>query len=121
MENFLQHYGILGMKWGVRRSRKELERERKQRNASEDSKKAAKNKKRDISELSNEELRELNNRMQLERQYRDLTKSEIGPGKRFAQEVLRETGKELVKEYLKKGVKSGISYTVDVIEEKRKR
>lgn len=114
----LMHYGILGMKWGVRRSRKELERARKARNASEDSKKASRSKKRDVSELSNEELRELNNRMQLERTYRDLTKSEISPGKKFVQEVLRETSKELAKEYLKKGAKYGIDYGLTYVSPK---
>lgn len=115
----LMHYGILGMKWGVRRNRKELERARKARRASDDSKKAEKSKAKDISELSNEELRELNNRMQLERQYRDLKKSEMDPGKKFVQEVLRETGKELAKEYLKKGVKTGIDFAVGYAVESR--
>lgn len=123
MTKELMHYGVLGMKWGVRRSKKELERARKRGKRSAEAKSAERLKSRDISELSNEELKELNTRMQLERQYRDLKKSEMDPGKKFAQEVLRETGKELAKEYLKKGAKYGIDYAIlvgtDTIKKKK--
>ena len=68
MENELKHYGVLGMKWGVRKARSETH---------SDYKKAHSKKK--VSEMSDQELRERNNRLQMERQYKDLTrKTSIG-------------------------------------------
>lgn len=65
MNNYeLYHYGVLGMKWGVRRKR----------SMSDDAKKTASIKKKKIHEMSNNELREANNRLQLESQYKQLTK-----------------------------------------------
>ena len=61
--NELMHYGVLGMKWGVRRARRVV---------SDDYKKTHSKKK--IDEMSDAELRARNNRLQMEKQYRDLTK-----------------------------------------------
>ena len=63
--NYLAHYGVLGMKWGVRK---------KSRTPSSDSAKVKPLRKKHVDEMSNQELRDLNNRLQLERQYKDLTK-----------------------------------------------
>lgn len=60
-KNELYHYGVLGMRWGVRK-----------RSASQDSSKVKEIRKKRISEMSNQELRDVNNRLQLERQYKDL-------------------------------------------------
>ena len=65
--NYLAHYGVLGMKWGVRR---------KSRTPSADSAKVKAIRKKKVNEMSNQELRDANNRLQLERQYRDLTKKQ---------------------------------------------
>lgn len=74
----LMHYGILGMKWGVRRSDAQLARARGSRKTSseqhEDYTKA--HSKKSVSSMSDRELRERNNRLQMERQYADLTKKE---------------------------------------------
>lgn len=74
----LYHYGIPGMKWGVRRYRKKdgsLTRAGRKRygdDRHEDYKKA--HDKKSVSLMSDKELRERNNRLQAERQYKDLTK-----------------------------------------------
>lgn len=74
----LQHAGIKGMKWGVRRYQNKdgtltpAGRKRYGDNWHEDYKKA--HSKRKISEMSDTELRSRNNRLQMEKQYRDLTK-----------------------------------------------
>lgn len=67
MENVnyeLYHHGVKGMRWGVRRKR----------SMSEDAKRTATIKKKKIHEMSNNELRDANNRLQLESQYKQLTK-----------------------------------------------
>lgn len=74
----LMHYGVLGMKWGVRRSNAQLARARKSRKKSEndheDYKKASRSK--SVRTMSDKELRETNARLQMERQYADLTKKQ---------------------------------------------
>lgn len=58
----LMHYGVKGMKWGVRRKRARHE----------DYQKA--HSRKHVSEMSDKELRERNNRLQMEQQYAQLTK-----------------------------------------------
>lgn len=74
-QNYLAHFGIKGQKWGVRRFQNEdgtLTNAGKQRYGDDNSE--VKNwKKSDVKQLSDEELRRRNNRLQAERQYRDLT------------------------------------------------
>lgn len=67
MENTqeLYHYGVRGMKWGVRRQK---------RSRSEDSQKVRTIRKKKVHEMTNQELKDANNRLQLERQYKDLTR-----------------------------------------------
>jgi hypothetical protein len=71
----LYHYGILGMRWGVRRGRKSgsgIKTKKVKTPDSEDSKKLQNIKKKKVSQLTNQELRDANQRMQLESQYKDL-------------------------------------------------
>lgn len=108
--NELYHWGIPGMKWGVRRyqnrdgsltnagKKRYSEVEQPKPRVSEDAYKAYANRRRDIGELSNQELRQLNERMQLEQQYRQLTSNaqQKGKGQKFAEEVAWSVGKTLV-------------------------
>lgn len=80
--NYLAHYGVLGMKWGVRR---------KSRTPSADSAKVKAIRKKKIDEMSNQELRDANNRLQLESQYKQLTKK-TNVGKKAAQSYIATAG-----------------------------
>lgn len=62
MPNELTHYGVEGMKWGIRRSEAQLA-------------KARGSKTDDISKLSDDELRRRVNRLNMEQQYKKLTSS----------------------------------------------
>lgn len=80
----LQHHGILGQKWGVRRTDAQLGRaNRTSEKESSDYKKVSELKKKSVSSLSNEELRILNNRLQAETQYKNLNKGQISIGEKF--------------------------------------
>lgn len=79
--NELYHYGILGMRWGHRKSKIEKISERsKKRGWSDDATEAAKIKTKKISQMSNNELMKLNNRKQLERNYKQLNPNALKKG-----------------------------------------
>lgn len=68
-DNELYHYGVLGMKWGRRKSR-----------MSQDAREAKAIKKKKVSEMSNAELRKLNERQNLERNHRQLNPNALKRG-----------------------------------------
>lgn len=98
MTNELVHFGVKGMKWGVRRNRsspttqglKARRAAKKQElldNMHDDYKKAHENK--SISSMSDAELRARINRIQMERQYSQLNPSAISKGKECASKSLK--------------------------------
>lgn len=70
-EDFLQHYGVLGMKWGHRKARSTSSSNKKPRSTKNTTTSKPKPKQTQ-RELSDEELRAVINRMRLEREYADL-------------------------------------------------
>lgn len=119
--NELYHYGILGMKWGVKRASKasRIEKRAKKKNWSEDAETAAKIKTKNVKQMSNAELRKLNERLQLEKQYSQLTKKETIPGQKFVGDVVRESAKDTAKSYVTKYMKKGIESAISSIGSKK--
>ena len=78
MNDELYHYGILGMRWGVRRSKSRSsnsgKRSEKSKQTIDPSYKKAHTKKK-LKYMSDIELREVNKRLNLERNYKDLTRT----------------------------------------------
>ena len=70
-EEFLEHYGVKGMKWGVRQ---------KVPKTSSDYKQTSKYRNRHPSELTDHQLRVTARRIQLEQEYRRLNPSKIEAG-----------------------------------------
>lgn len=113
VQNELKHFGVKGMKWGVRRTPEQLGRKRTQSedNSHDDYKKAHSPK--DVRTMSNQELRDANNRLNMERQYKDLTKEHESAGKKFVKNVLISAGTSVAIAYVTKYMKKGI----DALEE----
>ena len=78
----LRHYGVLGMKWGKRRSKAELARARASRGSSKVTKKS-------IEEMSDDELRRKLNRLQMEQQYAKLSGADVNRGKQYVEKLIK--------------------------------
>lgn len=82
----IRHVGVLGMHWGIR----------KRGPASSDFTKAREIKKRHVSELSNEELKTVINRLQLEKQYSDISQATASKGQSLLKGLLVRVGVQAV-------------------------
>lgn len=91
-DEFLQHYGVLGMRWGKRRSRSVAGISIK-RKASEEHLTAKSLKRKKAKELSNDEIQKTLNRLNLEKQFRDSKRTQ---GRKLVQEVLLNSGKKVL-------------------------
>ena len=103
--NELMHYGVPGMKWGVRRTPARLGRKKtsssrfllgkkkakaKAKTKSESSKEETAPKKKSVKEMSDEELNAAINRMRLEQTYVSLSPQKVSTGKKIAKTILND-------------------------------
>lgn len=112
----LMHYGVKGMKWGVRKKRyfakartkarkmkrdmtKKRQARKEERAASKAAKKGSENTKRKpVSEMTDEELNAAIKRLELERKYKELSRvnnPNTDRGKKFVTNVLEKSGEQL--------------------------
>ena len=89
----LYHHGIKGMKWGVRRTEAQLARARKKAIKNEPDHEDYKNAHsgRSYRAMSNQELQDVNKRLNMEKQYKDLTKK-TSKGKKVVNGFIKTAG-----------------------------
>lgn len=123
MNDELMHYGVKGMKWGVRKkyvphprkssgktnAQRIYENFKKKKAVSKAKPVEAKSTKRSVRDMTDDELRTAINRMQMERTYAQLTAKEVSKGRKFVNEVMygaaKSVAQEQVKELMKKAIK----------------
>ena len=118
----LMHYGVPGMKWGVRRTPAQLGRKKtssskslfgkkkskskaKAKTKSESSKEETAPKKKAVKEMSDDELNAAIRRMQLEQTYASLSPQKVSTGKAITKRILNnivvpaaeDVGRQMVK------------------------
>lgn len=122
MENdSIYHYGTPGMKWGVRKSgkssaRKQYRQAKKQNPSAQKAynkqiKQRKKTKYTDIQNMSTKDLQERVNRMNLERQYSTLLKTQkkvVATGKQKVDNSFSKATKDVAVGAFKKGLKKSI-------------
>lgn len=100
----IMHFGVLGMKWGVRRkknsvSRKE-QKKRSNKKTSRDYNETEFLRKRKVKSLSNAQLKKAITRMQLEQQYKQLSEKDkfklYNFGKKFVNDLMTSTTQTVV-------------------------
>lgn len=95
-EDFLEHYGIKGMKWGVRRKRGSDGRVvgGKSKITKKEAKIRAKRQKMSNNrrQLSDDDVKKAVERLQNEKKLKQLVDEDLSPGKTIAKKVLSESG-----------------------------
>lgn len=106
----LKHVGVLGMHWGIRRRGP----------AASEHTRATELKKKHVSELTNDELKTAINRLQLEKQFKDITTASTGRGSTILKGILLKVGAQAVNSYVasKNGDSSSYEYFAKAVRNK---
>jgi hypothetical protein len=108
LDEFLEHYGVKGMKWGIRKSR--------------GSRKGKKTARQTAKTLTNKELKKRVDRLNMEKQYTDLArkdaKASMSRGQKIVNNVLSDYGGRVVRGLTKKGAEATVTYTAKKVSER---
>lgn len=89
LENTLEQAGVKGMRWGFRKnSSGGYSKSGRSIKGSKDHRRSRKIKRKRLRDMSNDEIKELNNRLQLERKYRELNPNAIRRGENLIKGVI---------------------------------
>lgn len=119
VEDFIQHFGTKGMKWGVRKRARGLVTAAQggpKPPASEDAKKAKVLKstaKKSTDALSNKELQDLVTRMNLEQQYSRLSTGNRPPVEKFVADTLLNIGKQQITKFANDTAAAQVASLID--------
>ena len=120
--SFLEHSGKKGMKWGIRNSVKRLKNRIKNPHYSKDYKQTKNLRRKSSKYLSNNQLRELNKRMELEQNYNRLSTTPLNRGFTIARNIIAISGTiaGLYAIQNRRFVKDGVNLVNGIISKNRK-
>ena len=107
-EEFLAHYGVKGMKWGVRKDRTGKRRTKDEKARSD--RKALSEKRRT---LDSSELDDLVKRLENEKKLKKLVDEDLTPGRVFARSVLETAGKRALPTMIAGATLYGVKTAID--------
>ncbi len=96
-DDVLAHYGVRGMRWGIRKSR------------IKGAKRWTSKKQAKIDGMSDDQLRRVNNRLRLEKEYRQLTQTRMERYRAKAGKVVEEAAANTLQNALQKNLKKAAS------------
>lgn len=88
----VMHYGVKGMKWGIRRSQEQLDAARGEKVKRKEERQRRKQVRKNRRILSDDELKKEVDRLSLEKKYRDLSDSDLNPGRSAVSRFLKSSG-----------------------------
>ena len=118
-QNVLVHHGVKGQKWGVRRTPEQLghapSKKRKfsikirskndgKKQSESRSKDSEPTKKKTVKDMSDDEIRQIINRIELERKYSQLTAKQKSKGRKVVESILAESAKKTATKYTSKAM-----------------
>lgn len=105
MVDELYHYGVLGMKWGVRRQRSSSSNSGGKRPRK--GKKQSQRKK--VRSMTNQQIQKKIRRMEMEKRYLDLHEELYSPGKKFIKNILRTQGSSVAGDAVRYAMGSAVN------------
>jgi hypothetical protein len=107
--NHLSHYGVKGMKWGVKRSRAQLRKakpDQEQRTARKSTAKARRM-------ISDGDLEKAIDRLSKEKKLKTLTDEDLSPGKAAAKRIMSESGQKVARTVITGAALYAVKVAVD--------
>lgn len=124
-KNTLLHYGVPGMRWGVRKKRYDDSEETRRRYAKEDNPEDEPHadyqrtvSRQSLKSMSTQEIQAMNNRIQAERQYKELTMTKGERLQRSIKNFFVDIGKQSAKRFVNHYAQAGVDKFTSVIDQK---
>lgn len=126
---YLAHFGVPGMRWGIRKSRPSsgrsrigahLHKRKKERIKKKNAKKARRNQQRadlkrkltPMSKMSDAELKRRIARKKLEQEYKKLNRETKSEGRKFVEDVLSKSSKNIAEQAMTYAIGTGLNKAV---------